>query len=103
MRKNIQENDVRETGTVSIAVNKSFHRGDCYAAIHEVSQMDNYLDGSWEKFEQWIRNTIGSDFRWRVRPMDKRSNRQMLAELVQKDIKENKGIFPENNAFIERK
>jgi len=65
--------------------------------------MDNYLDGSWKKFEQWIRNTIGSDFRWRVRPMDKRSNRQMIAELVQKAIKENKGVFPEKNAFIERK
>ena len=96
MRKNIQENDVRETCTVWIAVNNSFHRGDCYAAVHEVSKMDNYLDGSWEKFEQWIRNTIESDFRWRVKPMDKRSNRQTIAKLVQNDIKE-------NNSFIERK
>ena len=79
-----------------IAVNNSFHRGDCYAAVHEVSKMDNYLDGSWEKFEQWIRNTIESDFRWRVKPMDKRSNRQTIAELVQNDINE-------NNSFIERK
>ena len=71
--------------------------------IHKVSTMDNYLDGSWEEFEQWIRNTIGSDFHWRVRPMDKRSNRQMLAERVQNDIKENNGIFPEKNTFIERK
>ena len=96
MRKNIQENDVRETCTVWIAVNNSFHRGDCYAAVHEVSKMDNYLDGSWEKFEQWIRNTIESGFRWRVKPMDKRSNRQTIAELVQNVIKE-------NNSFIERK
>ena len=96
MRKNIQENDVRETCTVWIAVNNSFHRGDCYAAVHEVSKMDNYLDGSWEKFEQWIRNTIELDFCWRVRPMDKRSNRQTIAELVQNVIKE-------NNSFIERK
>ena len=72
-------------------------------AVHEVSKTDNYLDGSWEKFEQWIRNTIGSDFCWRVRPMDKRSNRQMIAERVQDNIKENNGIFPEKNAFIERK
>jgi hypothetical protein len=67
-----------------------------------VSKMDNYLDGSWEKFEQWIRNTIGSDFRWCVRPMDKRSNREMIAELVQNEIKENSGVFPEKNSFIER-
>jgi hypothetical protein len=65
--------------------------------------MDNYLDGSWEFFEQWIRNTIGSDFYWRVRPMDKRSNREMIAELVQNDIKANDGVFPVKNSFIERK
>ncbi len=58
-----------------------------------MSKMDNYLDGSWELFEQWIRNTIGSDFCWRVRPMDKRSNRVMIAKLVQNDIKDNDGIF----------
>ena len=31
---------------VWIAVNNSINRGDCYAVIHEVSKMDNYLDGS---------------------------------------------------------
>lgn len=72
-------------------------------AVHEVSTMDNHLDGSWEKFEQWIRNTIGSDFRWRVRPMDKRSIWQMLPERVQNDIKENNGGFLEKNTIIERK
>ncbi len=102
MRKNIQKNKVRETGIV-FAVNNSINRGDCCAVIHKVSNMDNYLDGSWEEFERWIRNTIGSHFHWRVRPMDKRSNRQMIAERVQNDIKENNGIFPEKNTFIERK
>ena len=68
-----------------------------------MSKMDNYLDGSWEKFEQWIRNTIGSEFSWRVRPMDKRSNREMIAKLVQNDNKGNDGVFPEKNSFIERK
>ena len=63
-------------------------------------KMDNYLDGSWEKFEQWIRNTIGSDFRWRVRPMDKRSNRQMIIDLVQNDIKKNKGVFPRRKIHL---
>jgi len=61
--------------------------------VHKVSKIDNDLDGSWEIFEQWIRNTIGSDFRWRVRPMDMRSNREMIAELVLNDIKENDGFF----------
>lgn len=61
--------------------------------VHKVSKIDNDLDGSWEIFEQWIRNTIGSNFRWRVRPMDMRSNREMIAELVLNDIKENDGFF----------
>jgi len=52
---------------------------------------------------KWIRNAIGSDFCWRVRPMDKRSNREMIAKLVQNDIKGNDGIFPEKNSFTERK
>jgi len=34
--------------------------------------------------------------------MDKRSNRKMIAELVQNDIKDNHRIFPEENAFIEQ-
>ena len=65
--------------------------------------MDNYLDGSWDEFEQWIRNTIASDFCWRVRPIDKRSNQQTIAKTVQTDIKENNGVFPEKNTCIERK
>ena len=73
--------------------------------ICEVPKIDNYLDGSWEKFEHWIRNTIGSDFRWRVRPMDQRANWQMITKLVQKDIKAkaHNGVFPEEISFIERK
>ncbi len=66
------------------------------------SEMDNHLSGSWEIFEQWIRNTIGSDFRWRIRTMDNYASRQMLAELVQKNIKENNGVFPEKNSYIEQ-
>jgi hypothetical protein len=68
-----------------------------------MSKIDSHMDGSWELFEQWIRNTIGSDFLWRVRPMDKRSNREMIAKIVQNDMKANDGVFPERNAFIERK
>jgi len=49
VRKNIEKNKVRETGIV-FAANNSINRGDCCAVIHKVSKMDNYLDGSWEKF-----------------------------------------------------
>ncbi len=33
------------------------------------------LEGTWQEFEVLIRDTIGSDFRWRVRPQDTNSNR----------------------------
>ncbi len=65
--------------------------------------MDKYLSGTWEEFEQWIRFTIGSDFRWLVRPLDRQLNRKMVADMVRNDIEENSGVFPACNAFIERK
>ncbi len=30
--------------------------------------MNKYLSGTWEEFEAWTRSTIGSDFRWKIRP-----------------------------------
>ena len=65
--------------------------------------MDKYLGGTWEEFEQWIRFTIGSDFRWLVRPLDRQSNREMVANVVHRDIEKNNGVFPTRNAFVERK
>ncbi len=65
--------------------------------------MDKYLDGSWEEFEQWIRFTIGSDFLWRVRPLDRQSNRQMVVDQINSLIDRNNGVFPARNSFIERK
>ncbi len=39
------------------------------------------LEGTWQEFEALIRDTIGSDFRWRVRPQDTRSNRGYYSQL----------------------
>ncbi len=41
----------------------------------------NLLEGTWQEFEALIRDTIGSDFRWRVRPQDTRSNRGYYSQL----------------------
>ena len=65
-------------------------------------RMDKLSDGTWEEFEQWIRDTTGSDFRWCVRPRDTTENQEMAAGLVLADIKRSEGVFPEMNAFIER-
>ncbi len=64
--------------------------------------MNKYIEGTWEEFEAWIRETIGSDFSWRIRLQDTSANREMLASLILKDIKEGDGVFPGKNVFIER-
>ncbi len=64
--------------------------------------MDEHLAGTWEEFEAWIQETIGSDFRWRVRAQDNATNREMVASLIPGGIKRNNGVFPEKNTFIER-
>lgn len=64
--------------------------------------VDKRLDGSWDEFEQWIKDTIGSDFNWCVRPRDTAGNREMVARLILNDIERNKGVFPKKNTFIER-
>jgi len=64
--------------------------------------MDKHLTGTWEEFEAWIRETIGADFRWRVRPQDTPANREMVASLVLDGIKRSDGVFPRSNAFIEK-
>ena len=55
-----------------------------------------------EEFEAWIRDRIGSNFHWRIRPLDTASNRKMIADLILDEIKQNKGIFPEGDTFIQR-
>ena len=64
--------------------------------------MDKHSTGTREGSESWIKETIGSDFRWRVRPQDAPSNREMVASLVLDGIKRSGGVFPRSNAFIER-
>jgi hypothetical protein len=64
--------------------------------------METLSDGTWEEFEEWIRKTIAGDFRWKIRPQDSLSNREMVADLIRDAIQRNDGAFPEKNSFIER-
>lgn len=67
-----------------------------------MKSFENILDGTWQEFEAWIKDTIECFFRWRVRPADTRSNREMIASLILGDIKRHNGDFPKENTFIER-
>jgi len=64
--------------------------------------MAAYLEGTWEEFKAWIRDTVGSEFRWRIRPADTLMNPGMVAEVILNDIERGNGTFPDKNAFIER-
>jgi len=59
---------------------------ELYCLSFEKEYMDKYLGGTMEEFEQWIRFTIGSDFEWLVRPLDRQSNREMVTDMVCNDI-----------------
>ncbi len=60
------------------------------------------LSGDWEKFEDWIREKIGGDFVWRIKPFDKESNRQAVMESIIRVIKEKDGKYPPKvTAFVE--
>jgi hypothetical protein len=64
--------------------------------------MEEYLGGTWEEFEEWIRTTIAGEFCWKIRPQDNVSNREIVADLIKEAMKRNDGTFPEKNSFIER-
>ena len=103
MKRDMQGSDCKETNTVWIAAGSSLTQCGADTVLRPGEQdVDEHPEGTWEKFEAWIRDTIGSDFRWRVRPQDTPSNREMVASLILDGIRRNNGVFPERNAFIER-
>ena len=60
------------------------------------------FDCSWKEFEELIKEAIGSDFIWKIRPRDTQLNRQAVMESVEKMVGSNNGSFPERgNIFIE--
>jgi len=60
------------------------------------------LDCSWEEFEEFIKEAIGSDFLWKIRPRDTQVNRQAVMESIEKMVGSNNGSFPDGgNIFIE--
>ena len=60
------------------------------------------LDCSWKEFEELIKEAIGSDFLWKIRPRDTQVNRQTVMESIERMVGKNNGSFPERgNIFIE--
>jgi hypothetical protein len=63
---------------------------------------EEVLSGTWKEFETWIREQVGSDFIWKIRPLDIKANRLAVMESILRTIKENDGTFPpKGNMFID--
>ena len=62
----------------------------------------NFLSGTWEQFEVWIKTKIGGEISWKVRPRDTKVNRMIVAESVLDTLDRNGGEFPQSgNLFLE--
>jgi hypothetical protein len=65
-------------------------------------ELDEVLNGPWERFEEWIRKTIGGNFTWSLRPFDSPENRQMVMDAIVDEIKRKGGTFPKKGPWVER-
>jgi hypothetical protein len=62
----------------------------------------NFLAKNWEDFEAWIEEKIGGEISWRVKPMDTKVNRMIVAMSILDTLDRNAGEFPPSgNPFIE--
>jgi hypothetical protein len=62
----------------------------------------NFLSGTWNEFEDWIKTKVGGEISWKVRPWDTKGNRMIVAESVFDAINRNGGEFPPSgNSFLE--
>lgn len=63
---------------------------------------EDYTNCTWQEFEELIRNTIHSDFKWIIKLEDNSMNRKIIIDIIREDIELNKGEFPDKNTFIKR-
>lgn len=73
---------------------------------HTVGAMEmtkrNFLSGTWEDFEAWIRAKVGGEISWKVRPGDTKVNRMIVAQSILEALERNGGEFPcSGNPFLE--
>ena len=62
----------------------------------------NFLSGTWEQFEGWIKAKVGGEISWKVRPRDTKVNRMIVAESILGTLDRNGGEFPRSgNPFLE--
>lgn len=61
----------------------------------------NFLSKPWDDFETWIREKVGGEISWKVRPRDTKVNRMKVAMSILKTLERNGGEFPSTgNPFL---
>ncbi len=61
----------------------------------------NFLSKPWDDFETWIREKVGGEISWKVRPRDTKVNRMKVAMSILKTLERNEGEFPPaGNPFL---
>lgn len=64
----------------------------------------NFLSGTWEQFEGWVKTKVGGEISWKIRPQDTKVNRMIVAESILDTLGRNGGEFPPSgNLFLELK
>ena len=62
----------------------------------------NFLAGTWDDFESWIKEKVGGDIYWKIRPRDTKVNRMEVAQSIFETMKRNGGTFPSSgNVYVE--
>jgi hypothetical protein len=102
VKRDTRKGDAKERSTVWTAASSLCIQSGTNAACGRGATLEKHLTGTWEEFEAWIRETIGADYHWRVRPQHNATSREMVASLVLHGIKRSDGVFPHSNAFIAR-
>jgi hypothetical protein len=61
----------------------------------------NFLSTNWGDFEAWIKEKVGGEISWKVKPRDTKVNRMKVAMSILKTLDQNGGKFPPSgNTFV---
>lgn len=74
-----------------------------FHVVFEAMEMasGNFLGKDWEHFETWIREKVGGEISWKLRPRDTKVNRMVVAMSILRSLEQNGGEFPSSgDAFI---
>jgi len=62
----------------------------------------NFLSGTWEDFESWIKAKVGSEISWKIKPRDTKVNRMVVAKSILETMERSGDTFPSSgNIYLE--